>query len=1610
MNAELADQASDHALAGSFDMTTPISTTPTGALDISVKGSLALAGAEISAFDAGSDRLFTTSSSGLQVVDLSDPSSPSLIATVDFTALGFATTDITSVAVKNGVVAVALPAADKALPGKVVFLNAADHTLLGSVDVGALPDMLTFTADGSKVLVANEGEINSDGTDGEGSVSIIDISSGVATATVQTAGFTAFNGQEDTLRDEGVRIFEGRSVSQDVEPEYIAISPDGAKALVTLQEANAIGILDIATATFTDIVPLGLKDWMGLQIDVSDRDGPGDSAAINLVDDAPVFGMYMPDGIAAYQAEGQTYYVIANEGDDRDDFIDPNETIRVGSDDYDLDDGAFPNEAVLKEDGELGRLTVSNAPGLRGDTDGDGDIDQILTYGGRSFSILDSQGHQVFDSGDALERIIADQFPDLFDDSRSDNKGPEPESVVIGSVGGKTYAFVGLERSNLTLAFDITDPTQVSYAGAARNAGDIAPEGLLLIPAADSPTGKDLLVTSNESSNNISVFEMAAAEPAAFTLQLLHFSDGEAGLLAGDTAPNLAALIDAFDDDFANTLVLAGGDDFIPGPFLNAGADPSLSALAAIGATAAGRPDIAMLNAMGVDASTIGNHEFDLGSTIFRDAFTPSGAWEGALFPYLSSNLDFSGDGALSSSFTDTLDGGTGTSIPEANTLAGRIAPAAILTEGGEKIGLVGATTQLLEAISSPSGTEVEGFPTGPGANGEVDDMDLLAEQLQPIIDEMIAEGVNKIVLMSHLQDIDNEQLLATKLHGVDIILSAGSNTRLGDADDEAVAFPGHDASFDGTYPIVTQGTDGKTTLIVNTDGEYTYLGRLVVDFDANGEIILDSVTNRQNINGAYASTDENVAEAWNVDVADLDTTAFADGTKGDQVRDITTAVDAVITAKDGNVFGFTDVYLEGERSIIRSQETNLGDLAADTGIHALKEILGAAADDQFIVGLRNGGGIRAQIGSVDIHGNKIPPVANEDAGKPEGAVSQLDVENALRFDNRLMAFDTTAAGLKAILEHSVAAGTNQGRFGQIGGIRFSYDPDLAAGSRILNISLIDESGKVIARVIENGEAAADAPDVITVSTTNFTANGGDGYPIKENGENFRFLLSDGTLSAPIDEALDFTLPANVPANAMGEQAAFEHYMETFHDTAADAFDIADTPEAQDMRIENLNSRTDAVFEGVTTVGDAGDNVLTGTAGDDTIEGGAGDDTIDGGSGVNTAVFSGNQADYEFHSSGDVVTVTGPDGTDTLRNIQTLRFDDGDLPISAVIPSAKTIEAEGATRLVQVGNHFFLREANGKGPALKYQATAATEGQFGVWTPIAVEVTTTGYQVAWRNGTADEYSVWTTDGVGRYVSHATGVVSGADFALQALEPSFQQDLNEDGRIGPRTSTIEAAGSTSLLAVNQLFAMRDDDGNGPFLEYQGESVGSGQFGAWKPIGAESTATGYQVAWRNGTADEYSVWNTDTGGNYASHATGVVHGSDPALEALELSFQQDLNGDGRTGPEPAEPGLASAVAADALFIDDLASVQTVAHFDAAHDTLRLDHAVFAGLPLGQLDGSRLASGAAFGSAAQLVYEAQTGALFYDGDGAGATAATKFAVLSDRPDLIASNVFVV
>jgi 2',3'-cyclic-nucleotide 2'-phosphodiesterase (5'-nucleotidase family) len=747
---------------------------------------------------------------------------------------------------------------------------------------------------------------------------------------------------------------------------------------------------------------------------------------------------------------------------------------------------------------------------------------------------------------------------------------------------------VGLERGGGgVMVYDVTNPSKVSFVQYLRNPADVSPEGLTFVAAKDSPSGRDALFVTNEVSNSVTVFK-----DTPYTLQLLHFADAEAGLLASTTGPKLAALVDKFEDAYANSITLAGGDNFIPGPFLAAGTDSSMisvlnavsgSTLASTATVPIAAADIVIHNLMGVEASTIGNHEFDLGSRVFRDSFIAGSGYVGAQFPYLSANLDFSGDTDLSSRYTNT----TATAgLEQASTLKGRIVPSAVLDEGGQKIGLVGATTQLLEAIASPSGTEVRGFPTGPGANGEVDNMDLLATQLQPVIDDLIAQGVNKIIVMSHLQVLANERLLATKLSGVDIILAAGSNTRLGDANDTAVAFPGHSANFADTYPLVIKDKTGGNTLVVNTDNEFTYLGRLVVDFDNAGNVRLDSLAANNAINGAYAATDANVNLAWGSNAAQ----AYATGTRGAQVKTVTDAVQSVITTKDGNVYGYSNVYLEGERIAVRNQETNLGNLSADANGHALKQALGSqAAAQTYIVSIKNGGGIRAQIGTLSA------PKADGSVDKlpPDGGVSQLDVENSLRFDNKLMAFDTTPAGLKAILEHGVAVLGSQGRFPQLGGVAFSYDPDFAAGSRVNDIALVGEGYRV--NLYNDGSLVSGAPAKITVVTLNFLANGGDNYPMKANGENFRYLVSapgnSFALTAAVDEALDYGATSTIDGARgsnplLGEQTTLEIYMKAFHNTQAKAYSLAETPEAQDTRIQNLNARSEEVLTTQLSVGD----------------------------------------------------------------------------------------------------------------------------------------------------------------------------------------------------------------------------------------------------------------------------------------------------------------------------------------------------------------------------------------------------------------------------------------
>lgn len=466
-------------------------------------------GAEILAFDAANARLWVVGTdaeaaspvgrSGIDILDLSG----NLVSSIYLQSpvLG----GVNSVSISNGMAAVAITAADKVSPGLVRFFDTSTLASLADVQVGANPDSLTFTPDGSRVLVANEGEPSSyligPSGDPEGSISIIDTSTFVAS----TAGFGGFDAA--TLKAAGVRIFgPNATVAQDLEPEYIAVSADGTTAMATLQENNAVAIIDIASSTVTAVKALGLKDHSlpGNGIDASDRDGAGNAALPGNIQNWNVFGMYQPDAVAGFAQNGNQFYVTANEGDARADWDGFNEEIRIGQATIDpaLDAAMTAAHGAdwRTNNDKLNRLNVS----LTGDTDGDGDLDQLLAYGGRSFSILDASGNLVFDSGDQLEQIIFQQFPQLWVDGRSDNKGPEPETPVIGQVGGSTLMFLGLERSNAVMVWDLTDLSNVSFVDMLFTTGDIAPEGLTFFSA----DGLGWLAVANEVSGTTSLYSV----------------------------------------------------------------------------------------------------------------------------------------------------------------------------------------------------------------------------------------------------------------------------------------------------------------------------------------------------------------------------------------------------------------------------------------------------------------------------------------------------------------------------------------------------------------------------------------------------------------------------------------------------------------------------------------------------------------------------------------------------------------------------------------------------------------------------------------------------------------------------------------------------------------------------------------------------------------------------------------------------------------------------------------------------------------------------------------------------------------------------------------------
>lgn len=457
--------------------------------------------------------------------------------------------DMTSVAISpdSTTLAAALQAQGSNDAGRVALFTCEEDgslTLEALVETGAQPDMVTFAGDGV-VLTADEGEpregYGENIADPKGSVTVVDVEAQESTV----VDFSAFDSQRDQLAEDGIVLKKGSAPSVDLEPEYIAVS--GGKAYVTLQENNAIAVLDIESQAFEGVYSAGFEDHSTTAIDLDKKDDAYDPQTYESL-----LGIRMPDGIAAFTVEGATYLVTANEGDAREWGDEDQGTFYLSEDERD-----FSEEGVTSP---TGAITAENS-GLEGKVvffkteDFDGlDPEKDYVFGGRSFTVFQATENgleEVFTSGDDFEALTAQYVPEYFNasndnavlDDRSGKKGPEAESVTVGTVDGKTYAFVALERTGGVMAYDVTDPEAITFVNYVNTrdfgttvegseeyedgeldkwvtGGDVAPEGLLFLDAASSPNGEPMLLAACEVSGTVAVYQLGSED-----LTVLPFTD-----------------------------------------------------------------------------------------------------------------------------------------------------------------------------------------------------------------------------------------------------------------------------------------------------------------------------------------------------------------------------------------------------------------------------------------------------------------------------------------------------------------------------------------------------------------------------------------------------------------------------------------------------------------------------------------------------------------------------------------------------------------------------------------------------------------------------------------------------------------------------------------------------------------------------------------------------------------------------------------------------------------------------------------------------------------------------------------------------------------------------
>ena len=513
-----------------------------------------LGGAEISAYDAASKRLFITNGAKntIDIVDISKPNKPKLVKAVDFAAFG--TSGIQSVAARDGVVVVATAGATKTAAGKLFIMDSDGKMrpgLASGLTVGALPDSVHISKDGKYAVSANEGEPQdycltsgalSETSDPKGSISIVDLTAKVPT--VKTVDFTAFAERKNGIIFAGGRVFgPGASVAQDLEPEYVAISDDSKTAYVTLQENNLVATVDLASATITNLLGLGFKNHnvYNTGMDASDRDNAINIRPLN------VQGMYQPDAIAAVTVGGNTYMITANEGDAREYPCLLGGTSTTTAEREDPRYGDVGLDTNMTPSAVAGRLRVTVMPpavvtGTK--VTSSTKVTLVYSFGARSFTVWKTNpidgvhaANIVYDSGDDIERIVARERPLLFNsewntttglvgsfEARSAAKGPEPEGLAVGAAYGRIWMVLALERDSGLMLYDVTDPVKPMFRqylntslpggdSIIGTAGDVSPDGVLFIDGKDSPNGKPMFVVSYEVSGTVAMFELTAPAP-----------------------------------------------------------------------------------------------------------------------------------------------------------------------------------------------------------------------------------------------------------------------------------------------------------------------------------------------------------------------------------------------------------------------------------------------------------------------------------------------------------------------------------------------------------------------------------------------------------------------------------------------------------------------------------------------------------------------------------------------------------------------------------------------------------------------------------------------------------------------------------------------------------------------------------------------------------------------------------------------------------------------------------------------------------------------------------------------------------------------------------------